>query len=165
MRCPVPERVTPGPLRNSNATAGDDTDSMWKGLTERAVRTSPDSAEPKLVGRTYAIPSGAVWDAAVQLAGGELRGWTTTRMDDQGGVIEARVRGMILPLPADFVITVTLDENAQTRVDLTAEGRHRGGDLGANGRRVHRFCAALDRALAAGPHQVLNAPIKAVRAA
>ena len=138
---------------------------MWKGLTQRSARTSADSAEPKLAGRTYAIPSGTVWDAVVQLAGGGLRGWTATGMDDQSGLLEARVRGSFLRLPADFVITVTLDENVQTRVDLTAEGRHRGGDLGANARRIQRFCAALDRALAAGPDQVLNAPVKAVRAA
>ena len=130
-----------------------------------AQRLTDAGAEPKLAGRTYAIPSGIVWDAAVQLAGGRMRGWTTTGTDDQRGVIEARVRGMILPLPADFVITVTLDENAQTRVDLTAEGRHRGGDLGAGVRRIHRFCTSLDGALAAGPDQVLNARIKAVRAA
>lgn len=138
---------------------------MWKGLRERSARTHADSDDPELVGRTYAIPFGVVWDAAAELAGGGLRGWTTTRLDDQSGVLEARVRGLVLRFPADVVVTVTLDENAQTRVDLTAEGRHRGGDIGVNGRRIRRFCTALDGALAARPHQVLNVRIRGTRAA
>lgn len=131
---------------------------MWKGFTDRCAHSSADAADARLVGRTYAIPFSEVWDAAARLAGGGLRGWTTPCLDDQQGVLEARVRGLVLRFPADFVITVALDENAQTRVDLTARGKHRGGDFGVNARRINRFCNALDEALAAGPHQVLNAP-------
>lgn len=131
---------------------------MGNGLADRSARASTDAADTNLAGRTYAIPFARVWDAAVQLASGGLRGWTAPRLDDQKGVLEARVCGLVLRYPADFVITISLDENAQTRVDLTALSRRRGGDFGVNVRRIRRFCTALDRALAAGPHQVLNVP-------
>lgn len=138
---------------------------MWKRLTGRSARSRADSDDPRLAGRTYAIPFGTVWDAAAQLAGGRLRGWAATRLDDQNGVLEGRVRGPLRLLAADFVITVTLDENAQTRVDLTVQGRRPGGDFGVNTWRVGRFCGALDRALGAGPRQVLNVRIRGARAA
>ena len=88
-----------------------------------------------------------------------------TESDETAGIIEARVRGILLRLPATAVITVGLDDNAQTRVDLAAEARHGGGDLGVNARRIRRFCSALDRVLEAEPDQVLNAWIKGGRAA
>jgi len=138
---------------------------MWKGFTERSAQTSSDAGDPKMAGRTYAIPFGTVWDAAARLAGGGLRGWTAPRLDDHEGVLEAQVRGRILRFPADIVIRISLDENVQTRVDLTAQVRHRGGDFGVNERRIRRFCTALDRALDAGPDTVLDPRIRGVRAA
>ena len=138
---------------------------MWKGLNSRFACSSAESDDPGLAGRTYAIPFGVVWEAALRLAGGGLQGWTVTRSDDVGGTIEGRVRSFFLFFPADIVISVSLDANAQTRVDLTAESRHRGGDLGVNAWRIRRFCAALDRAASAGPNQVLNVRIRGARAA
>ncbi len=138
---------------------------MWQGFTRRSARSSEDSGDPGLAGRTYAIPFGTVWDAAVHLADGGLRGWKIKESDDTDGVAEARVRSSLLPLPAAVTIRVSLDENAQTRVDVTAEGRHRGGDLGANARRIRRFFSALDRAVNAGTNQVLNVRIHRGRAA
>lgn len=138
---------------------------MWQGFTSRSAQSSADSADQGLVGRTYSIPFGTVWDAARRLAAGGLRGWTMTNSDDIAGILEARVRGLVLRFPATIVITVSLDRNAQTRVDLSAEGRHRGGDLRANARRIRRFCSALDRALEAEPHQVLSVRTRAGRAA
>ena len=130
-----------------------------------SAHSSADSGDPGLRGRTYAIPFGTVWDAALRLAAGGLRGWTTTESDETAGIVEARARGLVLRFPATVVITVSLDDNAQTRVDLTAEGRHGGGDLGINARRIRRFCFALDRALEAEPHQVLNVRIRGRRVA
>ncbi|MDE2654472.1 MAG: DUF1499 domain-containing protein [Gemmatimonadota bacterium] len=138
---------------------------MWHGFTTRFAHSSADSDDPGLVGRTYAIPFGIVWDAAVRLTGGGLRGWATAGLDEMAGIVEARVRGVVLRLPARVVITVSLDDNAQTRVDVAAEGKHRGGDLGANARRIRRFCSALDRAVEAEPNQVLNVRIRGQRAA
>lgn len=136
---------------------------LW--LTGRSARSSATCDDPGLAGRTYAIPFRTVWDAVVRLAGGGLRGWTLQDSDDTEGVVDARVRGLVLPLPATVVITVSLDDNVQTRVDLVAEALHRGRGFGANARRIRRFCSALDRALGAGTHQVLNVRIRGGRAA
>ena len=129
---------------------------MWKGFTDRTARTSPDSTDPLLSGRTYAIPFDPVWNAALDLVGGDLRGWKLISCDDELGVIRADVRGWILPLEARVLVAVTLDPNAQTRVDMSALGDHRGGDLGANRRRIGNFFRALDRSLVVRPGQILE---------
>ena len=128
---------------------------LWKAITTNHVATQPGHADPRLEGRTYAIPFAAVWDGAVRLAAGGLRGWQMVHWDDQVGTIEAKVKGMILSLPADVVIRIRLDENAQTRVDLEARGTGKGGDLGANARRTQRFFRALDREVNADHHTIL----------
>ncbi len=138
---------------------------MWHGLTSSSAHSSWNSGIPGLSGRTYAIPFGTVWEAAVRLAAGGLRGWAVTASDDLAGIVEARVRGLLRLFPAAVVITVSLDDDAQTRVDLAAEGRHRGGDLGVNASRIRRFFSALDRALEAGPAQVLDVRPREGRAA
>lgn len=129
---------------------------MWKGFTERMARTSPDSSDPALSGRTYTIPFDPVWNAALHLAGRDLRGWRLISCDDELGVIRADVRGPILPLEANVLVSVTLDRDAQTRVDMSALGNHRGGDLGVNRRRIRHFFRALDQSLAVRPGQILD---------
>lgn len=129
-----------------------------KALVVRDARTQPGAGDPDLAGRTYAIPFAAVWDATLRLATGKLRGWTLVREDDMEGVVEVMATSWPLRLPARIVVSVTLDANAQTRVDLLAEGRHKGGDLGANARRIKRFIRALDRLLDVRADQVLTAP-------
>ena len=129
---------------------------FWKGLALQEVRTSVDSDDPGLTGRTYAIPFAAVWDAAIALAGGRLRGWRIERADDEIGIVMADVKGPLLPLEANVSVYVTLDANAQTRVDMWARGLHRGWGFGVHQRRVRRFFEALDRALDVGPGQILD---------
>lgn len=129
---------------------------MWKGFTESAARTSPDSDDPVLAGRTYAIPFDAVWNAAVSLSGGGLKGWKLVSFDDQLGVIRADVRGPLLPLEANVLVSVTLDPNGQTRVDMSALGNHRGGDLRVNYRRIRHFFRSLDVSLDVQPGQILE---------
>ena len=129
---------------------------MWKGFTERAARTSPDSDDPVLAGRTYAIPFDPVWNAALELSSGGLKGWSLVSSDDQLGVIRADVRSPLLPLEANVLVSVTLDPNGQTRVDMSALGNHRGGDLRVNHRRIKRFFRSLDLSLGAGPKQILK---------
>ncbi len=129
---------------------------MWKGFTERAARTSPDSDDPVLAGRTYAIPFDSVWNAALELSSGGLKGWTLVSSDDQLGVIRADVRGPLLPLEANVLVSVILDPNGQTRVDMSALGNHRWGDLGVNHRRIKRFFRSLDLSLDARPGQILE---------
>jgi len=128
---------------------------MWKGFTERTARTSPDSTDPALSGRTYTIPFDPVWHAALDLARRDLKGWRLISCDDELGVIRADVRGRILPLEANVLVSVTLDPDAQTRVDMSALGNHRGGDLGVNRRRIKHFFHALDRSLEVRPGQML----------
>ena len=129
---------------------------IWKGLALQEVRTSVDSDDPGLAGRTYAIPFAAVWDAATALAGGRLRGWRIARADDEIGIVMADVKGPLLPMEANVSVYVTLDANAQTRVDMWARGLHRGWGFGVHQRRVRRFFDALDRALDAEPGQILD---------
>ena len=129
---------------------------IWKGLALQEVLTSVDSDDPGLAGRTYAIPFAAVWDAATALAGGRLRGWRIARADDKIGIVMADVKGPLLPMEANVSVYVTLDANAQTRVDMWARGLHRGWGFGVHQRRVRRFFDALDRALDAEPGQILD---------
>ncbi len=129
---------------------------IWRALTHSAVSTTPASEDPDLCGRTYAIPFGEVWDAVVRLTAGGLKGWKMVRWDDDVGLVEAEAQSPLLTMTADVAVSVTLDGNAQTRVDVKARKRGRGGDLGANRRRVRRFVRALDKQLNASAEQILR---------
>jgi hypothetical protein len=48
----------------------------------------------------------------------------------------------------DIMVRITLDENAQTRVDASAQARKPLTNLGRSRRRLRRFFRALDTALA-----------------
>ncbi|HSJ09950.1 MAG TPA: DUF1499 domain-containing protein [Longimicrobiales bacterium] len=114
--------------------------------------TSRSSEEPYLRGRTLAIPFEDVWSAAHALAAGGLRRWTVDSADDTEGVIHATSRSL-RGIEHDVVIRVSLDSNAQTRVDASATARKPGMDFGAASRRVRRFFHALDNALARTPRR------------
>jgi hypothetical protein len=114
------------------------------GLTRNHVMTAPDSHDPRLRGRTYAIPFEAVWQASLRLAHGELRGWSVLDDDDQEGTIRAVVRGRIARLESEVTVRISLDVDAQTRVDASAGSPAVRGDLGVNARRLGRFFRRLD---------------------
>lgn len=137
-------------------------DRLWRGLTEHRVDTNPAHTDPRLRGRTYAISFDRVWNACTELAGGGLRRWWVARADDQRGVIDARQKTMVLRRVDDVRIYVSLDNNGQTRVDVTSRSRTKRGDLGTNARRVYRFFRALDRKLEATPAQILD-PTRTLR--
>jgi len=122
---------------------------LWMGLTKSGAATSPNAEDPRLRGRTYAIPFDVVWAAALAVADGGLPRWRLVEADDHEGVIRAE-SDTGLGAPSDIVITITLDANAQTRVDARAAYRGTRGDMGACTRRIARFFAALDRDLARG---------------
>lgn len=107
--------------------------------------TAPTAADPRLRGRTYAIPFEDVWQAALRLAAGGLPRWSLRSHDDGAGVIHAQARGLTGVIHG-IVIRIVLDDDAQTRVDAeaVAEGSR---DLGAARRRLIRFFTALDRAV------------------
>lgn len=130
---------------------------ILKGLTEHRAATDPRARDPRLRGRTYAIPFDAVWRAATQLASGGLAGWALVAADDLGGVIEASTRTRVLGLAGSVKIEIGLDENGQTRVDAVSSSAARHGDLGRSVRALARFFRELDRALGASPGQILDA--------
>lgn len=111
------------------------------------VETSPRASDPKLRGRTYAIPFDTVWQAALQLASGGLWRWTCHESDDQEGVILASTKSIAGAIH-DVMVRVTLDENGQTRVDASAQPRKPLTNFGRSKRRIKRFMRQLDRVLA-----------------
>ena len=129
---------------------------LFGGLGENHAVTDPTATDPRLRGRTYAIPFEAVWQASVGLTGGGQRGWSLESTDDQRGVIEASVRGGGLSVEVDIRIAVSLDENAQTRVDLSSASRTERGDWGYSRRTIGRFIHKLDLLLEAAPGQILD---------
>ena len=129
---------------------------ILRGLTEHQTGTDPTSEDPRLLGRTYAIPFETVWQAATRLAGGGIRGWALWVADDQIGMIEASINPLVGPA-ADVRVTIRLDENAQTRVDLTSKSRTTRGDLGRGRRNIGTFLRRLDNLLEAQPGQILDA--------
>jgi len=129
---------------------------ILRALTEHQATTDPTSEDPRLVGRTYAIPFEDVWQAATRVAGGGIRGWALWVADDQQGLIEASTNPL-LGSAADVRITIGLDENAQTRVDLTSTSRTTRGDLGRSRRNIGAFLKRLDKLLEAQPSQILDA--------
>lgn len=128
---------------------------VQRGLTHRA-QTHPASPDPSLRGRTYTIPFDDVWERSLELASGDLHGWSVVRADDQAGVIEALVTTLVLRRTDEVRIEIGLDENAQTRVDLWSASRGDRLDWGRNRRRVGNFLDKLDRRLQAGPDQILD---------
>jgi hypothetical protein len=134
------------------------------GLTENQARTHPEHPDPGLRGRTYAIPFARVWEAAFAMASGGLRGWSVSEADEDLGLIRAESSTLIFRFIDDVEINVSLDENAQTRVDMSSSSRRGRGDLGQNARRIKRFFRILDRKIGAGPGLILDPTLPLHRA-
>jgi uncharacterized protein (DUF1499 family) len=111
------------------------------------ARTSPDAHDPRLRGRTLAVPFAAVWDAALELAR-TRPGWTVTDVDPRAGEIAAEAVTRLWRFTDDVSIRVALDGAGMTRVDMESSSRVRGHDLGTNARRIARFLHDLDARLA-----------------
>lgn len=116
-----------------------------RALSRNHAETAQHDIDPRLRGRTYAIPFEQVWQAARSLAGGGLRGWRITHDDDYDGIIHAEARTLIFRFIDDVLITIRLDEDAQTRVDVQSRSRKGGVDFGTNARRIGRFFRKLDQ--------------------
>jgi hypothetical protein len=128
----------------------------WRGLVGSDARTDPGSRDPRLRGRTYAIPFDRVWTAALSLADGGLRGWMLIHCDDVSGVLEAEVVRSLSRRVHRVHVRVGLDPNGQTRVDASVTERVSSLALGGSRRRLRSFLAALDERLAATPGQILD---------
>lgn len=120
---------------------------MNTGRRRGFVETTPDASDPRLRGRTYTVPFEEVWQAALALTGGGLFRWSRHDADDTEGVILASTKSLAGAVH-DIMIRITLDENAQTRVDASAQARKPLTDMGRSRRRLRRFFRALDRRIA-----------------
>jgi len=81
------------------------------------------------------------------MADGGRTGWNVVHADDLKGVIRAEARSLVFRFVDDVEVRISLDEDGQTRVDLTSTSRVGEWDMGANARRIRGFCRALDRKL------------------
>ena len=120
---------------------------ILRGFTQNRAHTDPASEDRRLRGRTYTIPFDRVWTEAVNVARERMRGWTVTTEDDQLGVLEAESATLVLRFVDDVHVSVGLDNDGQTRVDVTSASRAGRGDLGRNPRTIGGFLRKLDRAL------------------
>ena len=123
-------------------------DAVVRGLTRNVAFTAATAKDPRLRGRTYAIPFDDVWRASLALVDGGLRRWELLEADDQEGTIRGTARGLVGDrFTSSVTVRVTLDADAQTRVDALSASRSGRGDLGSNARKLRKFFRALDRAL------------------
>lgn len=129
---------------------------VLRGLTQNRAHTDPSAADRRLRGRTYAIPFDAVWTASLDVARGRIRGWTVVETDDERGVIRAESVTLLWRFVDDVRISIGLDENGQTRVDVESASRVGKGDLGRNPRTIGTFLRRLDKELAVRPGHVLD---------
>ena len=129
---------------------------LLEGFKEHQAFTDPQSPDPRLRGRTYAIPFETVWQGLIGLGGGGMSGWDIESADDQQGLINAAVSGGVLRPEIVVRIRVGLDENAQTRVDLAANTRSERGDFGRSRRVIDSFTKRLDQKLGADEAHILD---------
>lgn len=134
---------------------------LLRGLTENHARTDPSARDTRLRGRTYAIPFEEVWTTASDLARNGMRGWAVVKSDDQEGTIAVESTTLLWRFVDDIAISIGLDDNGQTRVDLESASRKGKGDLGRNPRSIGRFLRRLDESLSVEPGQILD-PTQAV---
>jgi hypothetical protein len=107
--------------------------------------TAPDSPDDRLRGRTYAVPFEEVWQTATELMDGGLPRWELRESDDREGILRGVAGSLLDRFASAVTVRVTLDADAQTRVDGLAASRTARRDLGSNPRKLHRFFTALDR--------------------
>lgn len=119
--------------------------SLRRALTANRAYTDPASPDPRLRGRTYAVPFARVWEAA--LAEAAARGWTVLEARPVQGEIHAEARTRVWKFTDDVWVRVSLDAQAQTRLDMVSASRVGRADLGTNARRIARFLHSLDRRL------------------
>jgi uncharacterized protein (DUF1499 family) len=120
---------------------------LSRALTRNHAQTSHDDVDPRLRGRTYAVPFEQVWQASLALAGGGLRRWHVVESDDYEGIIKAESKTFLLRYVDDVSVTIQLDQDAQTRVDMESRSRKGSADFGTNARRIGKFFRALDQRL------------------
>lgn len=91
-----------------------------RGLPRVDVRTAPTHEDGRLRGRTYPIPFEDVWQAALALSDGALKGWRVISSDDHDGIITAEAHRRWPAATDRVILRIGLDRDAQTRVDAEA---------------------------------------------
>ncbi|MGH7469541.1 MAG: DUF1499 domain-containing protein [Longimicrobiales bacterium] len=119
---------------------------LVRAISAKKAETAAEDVDPRLRGRTYAIPFDEVWETALALVK-RRRSWHVVTVDDEEGVIRVEAKTFLFRLIADVEIRITLDENAQTRVDSSSASRRGFADWGVNARRIGRFMRKLDKTL------------------
>lgn len=119
------------------------------------ARTDALAEDPRLRGRTYAIPFEAVWQACLGV-GRDLPRWSVHRSDDKAGRIQSVVASGALFAAVYVRIDVGLDQNGQTRVDVEATSASERSNFGRSRRMVIRFVSELDKRLSLKPGDVLD---------
>lgn len=123
------------------------THKAWLGLTRNVAFTAPAAEDERLRGRTYAIPFEDVWQASLELVSGGLKRWELLEYDDREGIIRGLVHGRMRRFTSAVTIRISLDPDAQTRVDALSASRVGRADFGTNARRLARYFQALDGAM------------------
>ena len=119
---------------------------IWRALTQNRAFTDPEDGDPRLRGRSYAVPFIQVWEAALEIAQ-QTPGWTVVSSDPRGGEIVAEAQTRLWKFIDDVWVRMSLDEDGQTRVDMASASRTGKADLGTNARRIARFLRTLDARL------------------
>ncbi len=116
---------------------------MTSTTSERATprRSVGTGDHPDLPSRRYAIPFDRVWRAAGDAL--EAEGGRIESADDTTGVVRAGGETGFPRQRWSAEIRVRLDEDAQTRVDVTVH-HHEGLDLGRTTRRARRLLVRVD---------------------
>ncbi|MDT8367608.1 MAG: hypothetical protein RQ745_00250 [Longimicrobiales bacterium] len=125
----------------------------------RVVSTLDERGDPSPA--RYAIPFDRVWRAA--LGALDAEGARIELADDLAGVARAWGKGGVPRHEWSAEIRVSLDDDAQTRVDLTVTLRA-GVDLGRTRRRARRILAVIDSAIGADARTRLRIARSAVLA-
>ena len=128
---------------------------LTKARYDYRAQTDPSSDDPRLIGRTYAIPFEQVWRTCMKFVKERSR-WRLLQADDLAGFIRVRCTTVVFRFEDDLEIRIGLDEHALTRVDIRAGSRKGRVDLGMNSRRVGRFFKKIDRLLDAENGKILD---------
>ena len=128
---------------------------LERAFTTNRAETDPRSDDPRLLGRTYAIPFDQVWTACLDLVERHRR-WTLLQANDLDGYLMVECQTLVFEFIDDFEIRIGLDEHAMTRVDVKSRSRKGRADLGTNARRIGRFLQRLDQILDAQDGAILD---------
>jgi uncharacterized protein (DUF1499 family) len=119
---------------------------LLRALTTNRAFTDAEADDPRLRGRSYAVPFAEVWAVALDIAQ-NTPGWTILSSDPRAGEIVAEATTRLWGFTDDVWIRLSLDEDGQTCVEMASASRKGSGDLGTNTRRIARFLRSLDARL------------------